>query len=265
VTAPSAYTQIYGCQSCGRLINYVSMPCPHCQWSPSNLNEMVRSVLLSNTYLDVSLLLIFAREVSKGRSSGEVVGNLETMAQEFMRISKNREYMDQLYRLLRKDQQRQTRNIAMFRKCPGCGDRKIWTISDDELCEKCGAQVRWPDAVRALVCMDNLLWLLEQRVEPKNTESFSEFVCVLVLMVNNLLRRQENPTNEQRRYALDLLSKIGAIADKNQGAIIDTNNPQTLKIYFVKSNMMEDSKAFGTFLCNQLQFFILKMVEGIHL
>jgi predicted RNA-binding Zn-ribbon protein involved in translation (DUF1610 family) len=265
VTAPTAYTQIYSCQNCGRLINYVSMPCPHCQWSPSNLDEMARSVLLSNTYLDVSLLLMVAREVSKGRSSREAVGNLETMAREFMSIPKNREFMDYLCRLLRKDEQRQTRNMAMVRKCPGCGDRKIWSISDDELCEKCGAQIRWPDVVRALVCMDNLLWLLEQRVEPKNTESFSEFVCVLVLMVNSLLRKQENPTSEQRRYALDLLSKIGAIADKNQGAIIDTNNPQALKIYFVKSNMVEDSEAFGTFLCNQLQFFVLKMVEGIHL
>ena len=264
-TAPSAYTQINSCQNCGRLINYVSIPCPHCQWSPSTLDEMARSVLLSNTYLDVPLLLMVAREVSKGRSSQEAVGNLETMAQEFMSIPKNREYMDHLYRLLRKDQQRLTRNMAMVRNCPECGRRIIWSTSDHELCENCGAQIRWPDAVKTLVCMDNLLLLLEQRVEPKNTESFSEFVCLLVLMVDNLLSKQENPTNEQRRYALDLLSKIGGIADKNQGAIIDTTNPQALKIYLVKSNMVEDSETFGNFLCSQLQFFVLKMVEGVHL
>lgn len=79
-TAPSAYTQIYSCQNCGRLINYVSMPCPHCQWSPSTLDEMARSFFLKNTNLDVPLLLTLAREVSKGRSPQEVVGNLETMA-----------------------------------------------------------------------------------------------------------------------------------------------------------------------------------------
>jgi len=207
VTAPSAYTKIYSCQNCGRLINYVSMPCPHCQWSAGTPDEMARSVLLSSTNLDVPFLLILAREVSKGRSSREVVGNLETMAQEFMSTSKNREYMDQLYLLLCKDQQRQLRNIAMFRKCPGCGDRKIWSASDDERCERCGAQICWPDSARALVCMDNLLWLLEQRVEPKNTESFSEFVCILVLMVNNLLRKQENPTIEQRRHTLGLFNR----------------------------------------------------------
>ena len=263
-TAPSAYTQIYSCQNCGRLINYVSMPCPHCQWSPSTLDEMARSFFLKNTNLDVPLLLTLAREVSKGRSPQEVVGNLETMAQEFMSVPKNREHMDYLYQLLRKDEQKQVRNMAIVRKCPECGDRKIWSTYD-EICEKCGARVRWPDAVQTLVCMDNLLSLLEQRVEPNYTESFSEFVCLLVLMVNNLFRKQENPTPEQRRYALDLLSKIGAIADKNQGAIIDTSNPQALKIYLVKSNMAEDSETFGVFLHSQLQFFIRKMMEGVHL
>lgn len=181
-----------------------------------------------------------------------------------MSVPKNREHMDYLYQLLRKDEQKQVRNMAIVRKCPECGDRKIWSTYD-EICEKCGARVRWPDAVQTLVCMDNLLSLLEQRVEPNYTESFSEFVCLLVLMVNNLFRKQENPTPEQRRYALDLLSKIGAIADKNQGAIIDTSNPQALKIYLVKSNMAEDSETFGVFLHSQLQFFIRKMMEGVHL
>jgi tetratricopeptide (TPR) repeat protein len=186
-TAPEAYAQIYSCQNCGRLINYISIPCPHCEWSPSTLDEMARSFILSNADLDVRSLLILAREVSKGRSPREVVGNLEEMVQEIMNIPKKRENMDRLYQLLRKDEQRLMRNIAMLRKCPKCGGRIIWNTSD--LCEKCGAQLRWSDALRTLVCIDNLLLLLEQRVEPKNTESFCEFVCVLVLMFNNLLRK----------------------------------------------------------------------------
>ena len=34
--------------------------------------------------------------------------------------------------------------------------------------------LNWPDLVRTLVCIDNLLWLLEQRVEPSDSEDFSE-------------------------------------------------------------------------------------------
>jgi len=260
---PLAYTQIYSCQNCGSLINYVSMPCPHCQWSPSTPDEMARSVILSNNNLGVPFLLILAREVKKGRSPQEVVGNLETMVQESMRIPKNREWVDQLYQSLRKDYQSQIRDIAMVRNCPECAERVI--LSGSKKCDKCGAQVHWSDAVRTLICMDNLLWLLEQRVEPQNTEPFSELVCVLVLMFNNLLRKQESPTGEQRRYALDLLSKMGTIHDKNHGAVILTSNPQALKIVLVTDDMVEDSETIGLFLLAELEFFILKMVEGVHL
>lgn len=75
----------------------------------------------------------------------------------------------------------------------------------------------WPDAVRTLVCMDNLLWLFEQRAEPAATESLSELVCALVGMTNNLLRKQEGPPSNVRRYTLDLLGKAGAIADLGKG------------------------------------------------
>jgi len=84
-------------------------------------------------------------------------------------------------------------------------------------------------------------------------------------MVNNLLRKQESPTGKQRRYALDLLSKVGTIHDKNHGAVIVPSNPQALKIYLVKSNIVEDSGTFGLFLHKELEFFILKMMEGVHL
>jgi tetratricopeptide (TPR) repeat protein len=33
------FTKIYSCQNCGRIINYVTMPCPHCQWHPSDVSR----------------------------------------------------------------------------------------------------------------------------------------------------------------------------------------------------------------------------------
>jgi hypothetical protein len=61
------------------------------------------------------------------------------------------------------------------------------------------------------------------------------------------------------------LSKIGGILDKNQGAAVDTSNPQALTIYYAKRNMLEDSETYGVFLYRMLEFFVLKMVEGVHL
>ena len=79
----------------------------------------------------------------------------------------------------------------MVRECEGCGNRILFSGAEE--CEKCGEPVNWPDATRTLACMDNLLWLLEQRVEVSSADAFSDFVCVLVAMTNNLLRKQEVP------------------------------------------------------------------------
>ena len=111
--------------------------------------------------------------------------------------------------------------------------------------------------------MDNLLLLFEQRIELSSSEDFSEFVCVLVLMTNNLLRKQESPSERVRFYALDLLSKIGAICDLGKGAIIDTKDTKQLKIYTVKESMRDDSQMFGLFWYNELEYFVRKMREGV--
>ncbi len=68
---PSGFTQIYCCQKCGRLHNFVSMPCPHCDWSPQNKEETARSIILSNVHFKVPALLTLCREMAKGRSAGD--------------------------------------------------------------------------------------------------------------------------------------------------------------------------------------------------
>jgi hypothetical protein len=151
--------------------------------------------------------------------------------------------------------------MSMLRECTNCGTRVL--ASDAKHCEKCDQPVSWPDAIRALACMDNLLWLFEQRVEVSPSEEFSEFVCLLVRMTNNLLRKQEDPLDAHRKYALDLLEKMGVISDLNCGAIIETRNPRELEIYFVKDSMLEDTATFGLFLWNELKLFVGKMVRGI--
>lgn len=113
--------------------------------------------------------------------------------------------------------------------------------------------------------MDNLLWLCEQRVEVSSSEALCEFVCLLVRLTNNLLRKQEAPSDAHRKYALNLLEKMTAISDLNRGAVIETKSPRELKIYLVKDSMLEDSETFGLFLFKELEFFVGKMVGGIRM
>lgn len=109
------------------------------------------------------------------------------------------------------------------------------------------------------------MWLFEQRIEVTSSDEFSEFVYLLAAMINDMLRKQESPSPERRKYALSLLGKLKSISDANRGAVIDTTDPQKLQIYLVKENMLEDSEQFGIFLYSELEYFTKKMIAGIGL
>ncbi len=259
--SPSGFTQIYCCTNCGRLHNFVSMPCPHCDWSPKTIEETARSIILSNSHFKIPALLTLAREMENGRTAVDVVPNLLNDGKIYLSVPKQKQVVEQVFSMLRQNEHKNHRSLSMVRECSGCGNRILFSGAEE--CEKCGEPVNWPDAIRTLACMDNLLWLLEQRVEVSSTDAFSDFVCVLVAMTNNLLRKQEVPSTRDRQYCLQLLTHIGAVCDLNKGAIIDTKNPKDLKIYLIKDSMREDSESFGLFLFKELEFFVAKMMNGV--
>lgn len=258
---PKNFTQIYCCANCGRLHNFVSMPCPHCDWSPQTIEETARSIILSNSHLKVPSLLTLAREMGTGRSADDVVPNLLNDGKAYLRVPSQKQVVEKIFSMLRQNEHKNHRSLRMVRECQGCGNKILFSGAEE--CEQCGEPVTWPDAIRMLACMDNLLWLLEQRLEVSSTDAFSDFVCILVAMTNNLLRKQEAPSSRDREYGLQLLTDIGTVCDLNKGAVIDTNNPKDLKIYLVEGNMREDSKTFGLFLLNELEFFVAKLVNGV--
>lgn len=261
VDSPDGFTQIYCCANCGRLHNYVSMPCPNCDWSPQTIEEIARSIILSNSHFKVPALLTLAREMENGRTAGDVVPNLLNDGKTYLSVPKQKQEVQQIFCLLRQNEHKNHRSLRMVRECPGCGNRILFSGAAE--CEKCGEPVNWPDAIRTLACLDNLLWLFEQRVEVSSIDAFSEFVCVLVAMTNNLLRKQEAPSIRDRQYSLQLLTDLGAICDLNKGAFINTKDPKDLKICLIKDRMREDSETFGLFLFKELEFFVAKMVNGI--
>lgn len=258
---PRGFTQVYCCANCGRLHNFVSMPCPHCDWSPQTIEEMARSIMLSNSHFQVSALLILSREMANGRVADDVVPDLHDDGKACLSNPKQMKGIEKVFSLLRQNEHKSHRSISMARECSNCGDRILFSGAAE--CEKCGVTVNWPEALRLLACMDNLLWLLEQRVEPQSTDAFADLVCVLVDMTNNLLRKQELPPIRDRQYSLQLLTEIGAICDLNKGVVIDTKNPRQLEIYLIKDSMREDSETFGLAIFKELEFFVAKMADGV--
>lgn len=258
---PRDFTQIYCCANCGRLHNFVSMPCPHCDWSPQTIEETARSIILSNSHFKVPALLTLAREMGSGRTADDVIPNLTADGKTYLSTPQRKQVAEKVLSMLRQDEHKNHRSLTMVRECPSCGERIL--SSGAKECSECKVQVNWPDAIRILACMDNLLWLFEQRIEVSSTDPFSDFVCVLVAMTNNLLRKQEVPSIRDRQYCLQLLTDIGAVCDLNKGIVIDTANPKDLKIFLVKDNMLEDSEMFGLFLLSELEFFVKKMTDGV--
>ena len=258
---PTGFTQVYCCANCGRLHNFVSMPCPNCDWSPQTIEETARSIVLSNAHFKVTALLTLAREMANGRSADEIVPNLSNDGRAYLRIPEQRRVVEQVFAILRQNEHKNHRSLGMVRQCSGCGNRIFFSGSEE--CDGCGEAVTWPDAVRALVCMDNLLWLFERRIELSSADALAEFVCILVAMTNSLLRKQEAPSAQDRRYSVQLLADMGTVCDLNKGAIIETKDPKNLKIYLVKDSMREDSEAFGIFLLRELECFVAAMGSGV--
>lgn len=257
-----SFTQVYACQNCGRLHNFASLPCPHCGWYPENLEETACAIVLSNFQVSIPLLVSVSRKISNGRPAAEVVGNLHEIAAKYLQSAGHRETVEKMFSLLCDDDAKNGQRIEPLRQCSSCGTRILYSQAD--LCQSCNAGVELPDIVRLLMCVDNLLWLLEQRIEPSQTSEFAEFVCVLVAMGNDILRKQADPTVNQRMYALELLRKLKVLSDINQGAVVSLQEDDSLQIHVIKDRAREDSETYGIFIYQELLAFIKYMKAGLH-
>lgn len=258
--APKSFTQVYSCMECGRLHHFLSLPCPECDWYPVNRREVAEGLILSNAHVDVSTLIRIGRRIAAGESPDKFVGNLSTMAQVWLDDPQRSQVIDRVLEVAQRDAQSSKRNVATLRQCPNCNGRVTFSAADT--CEHCGNAVAWPKRLRALICIDSLLYWFEQRVEPSNQPEFSEFVCVLVFMLDLMLRKQEPASDSTRQHALQLLHDLKAIWDMDQGALISTEDLEALQICLVQDRMREDSKPFAQIIAAELQQFVQHMKQG---
>lgn len=258
---PDGFTQVYSCAKCGRLHNFLSMPCPHCDWFPESELDAAKSIVLSNAHLKIPQLLLLSREIASGRTAEDVVPDLKKSAAAYLNGDQQARAVRGVLSLLRENSQKTRRSINEVLGCPACGARM--PFSGALHCGQCGEEIRWPKFLRSLACLDNLLWLWESRVEPDRSEEFAEFVCVLVLMMNDLLRKQEVPSEKNRRYALELLQKIGPVFDLKKGAAVDARDLEELKPYVFEDNRRDESQVFVTLIQQELKLFVAMMKSGI--
>lgn len=255
------YTLVHCCYNCGRLINYISVPCIYCEWAPKTIEDLSRSMLICSQYLGIPFMLSFARSVANGKRPNDIIGNIEESAAKFRSNPTNLFIVKDLFENLKKDKDRLSRPLNSIRRCPFCQNQILFCQAEN--CTKCGKILDLPEIVRLLLCADNLLWFFENRAEIIEADEFTEFICFLVSLVNDILRKQVTPPLVQRQYAISLLSKITAIFDKNKGGVIQTSNPSSLKVFIVEADMLEDTKSYTMFVYNELLFFVKLMSKEI--
>lgn len=247
--APSSYTQIYACLNCGRLCNFVTIPCPCCRWSARNAKELSAAIVLGLPSFSVQQLAIIAREVNGGRSAWEIIPNLESQAASY--LQQNEASVSKLFSLLEQNRSKNERNLELLRECSDCGRRLF--VSSSEECDDCGARVTWSRMVRMIICIDNLLWVIENRLELPSTPEFSDFVCLLVFLRNKLLFKQEMPSTSEASYLRQLLVKLKSLSDLGGGAVVTTSDAENITMYLVKDRAQPDSQSFGMLLAVELR------------
>jgi len=247
-------TKVYSCFHCGRLYNYVSMPCPNCGREPNSIKEMAGSLTLSNSHFKISALLILAREIGNERAPGDVIPNFNEIVNGYLNDSAKRADVETIYNLLKQNSPQNSQRISQHNKCSNCGKRVFFSSSIN--CDDCDAPVNWSPSTRLLVCIDNLLFVFEQRIEPSSKEEFSYFVEILVKMFNNLLRRNRGVSLSDKEKLIDLLIQSSPILDKNKGAVVDISNTKEVKAYIIKDSMDSNTETYASILCAELENLI---------
>lgn len=258
---PQSFSEVYSCQSCGRLHNFLSLPCPNCGWYPKSVEQAAQGFYLSLDRLGAIPFLHATRNIKAGREATDAVGNLASVAAEFQSTAHGADLCRRIVKMAADDSQVNQHNLTALRCCENCGARVPYSFS--ETCEQCDSPVDWPQFVRAMVCLDNLLFLFEERIEPTETKEFRELLSVLVYLLNQMLRKQIEPEQQHRLYALNLIQLIGSLSDINRGGVVYTETPDDLKIYLVKDRMRDDTEMYTLFLCRELEICVGYLTAGI--
>lgn len=238
---------IFGCFGCGRLNYRMTDLCIHCGWAPKSVHELARSASLGTPTQTVSNLLIFAREVANGASPKDVVLNLEDVTNDNLKSLPGIEMM------FKKSQEcvyKRGRIINKLRKCKSCNKFIIRSTLDK--C-KCGQSLDWNQSERALICIDIILWLFEQKImPPENADDFSHFVGYLVMLSDELLRKHRVITKKDKEVLTYFLTHINFI--DNAGAIyLKIEDLDKVVVNLVKDRAQEDSEFIALYMQEEFE------------
>lgn len=258
--SPENFTTVYCCPNCGRLRNACTVPCPHCSWAPQSVDDIARCWMLSTESFKVPGLLSFARQIRKHGPTSVEAALPAHMRRGLVTAAMKVEF-EQLLELLRRHEELNRRDIGGVCFCPDCDTRIAFAAADE--CRNCGNNdLNIPVPERAIFCIDNLLIAIEEGLTSLDSDAFSEFVCVLVRIQHQLVFHQKPPSDQHRRYALELLASVGRLVVGKNAAIVSVKDPANITCSVV-DHADEKIAVASVGLLMELRYFSSLMRFGV--
>jgi hypothetical protein len=176
---------IYTCQRCGRLTEYISIPCLFCGWQPLTTDDAAQSGRLSTAWFRLWDLLGIGREIAAGRQATEVVSNLRDSAVASM---KNSHYRDYILNAVHEAQKKKADNLFYYLhsfSCQNCGDPIPRHNPFVTSCSKCKEKIRMPPPLRLLNGLARVSIHFQHNFGGEQSDNFDLFIRYLISLGRN--------------------------------------------------------------------------------
>jgi hypothetical protein len=235
---------IYTCQRCGRLTEYISIPCMNCGWHPTTLLEISHSGRLSTTFFCLWDLLDIGRQIDAGhRKPTEIVSNLAEVAKSAM-ADPNFWYRQYVEDALKAVREKGGDFFSYFEvsKCRSCGTHL--QLQDAKHCANCKTKSQMPPPLRLLICLRRLSVHFQHNFNGPKSIDFELFIRYLVSLQSKLFREQETPSDQERDQVFDAMRKLEMFDVGNGLGNIIMREPTKI-VYRISTGLPEERKRFA--------------------
>ncbi len=256
--AMAQHLLIYACQMCGRLIEYITVPCIHCGWQPTTLTKISHSGLLCTNFFSLWDLLVIGREMAAGRKSADVVPKLAQVVADYMAEPRS-EYRRDIENVFKITQRKKSDDFLAWLQmgiCQRCGFKSLH--QDAKQCHNCNAPLHLPPPLRLLMGATRLIIHFQLNFEAPRSTEFDSFIRYLVSLQSKLCRTQETPSERERAQVLNMMTRLPRFEVVNGLGYIVMTVPRSIA-FQLHHNLPEAKKALAnrvlTDFRDTVQFF----------
>ena len=184
------------------------------------------------------------REIQRGRKATDVVPNMAEVAANSMEEpnSLHRECVEQTIGAIESKKFDSFFSFLKMSLCPNCGNHV--PRHDQTKCHQCQTTLSVPPPLRLLKCLTRLSLHFQRNFESPQSTEFDLFIRYLVSLHSKLFRRQETPTDRERRNVIETMKKLQHFQVVNGLGSIIMTDPSKIT-YEVDAELPEEKSSLS--------------------